>query len=299
MPSPTSRTRTQRGKRGQGDDVGEERTRQGRYSQSLQRGLAILRSFTPERPLLGVVEVAEELDLSRATAHRYLNTLVTLGYLEQDASRKYRLSLRVADLGLAAWNAMGLPVHARHHLVALAKRTSHPVELAVLDGLDALLVDRACPRGSGTRHRRLKEAAAIGCRRPLPHTSAGKVLLACLPAKQRLDLVEQIATQPRDQGAADGRRRPLRSDDAGESRALLSQLQQIRVEGISSAEDELVSGACGIAAPVLGESGEAVAAISVVGDTALIDAVEMIDRFATALLTAAQQISKRLGWEGH
>jgi len=261
--------------------VGEERARQGRYSQSLQRGLAILRSFTPEQPLLGVVEIAEELDLSRATAHRYLNTLVALGYLEQDASRKYRLSLRVADLGLAAWNAMGLPAHARPHLAALAKRTAHPVELAVLDGLDALLVDRVCPPGMGTRHRRLKDAAAIGCRRPLARTSAGKMLLACLPVKQRVELVEQLARE-----------------SVAEPRALLSALQQIRVEGLASAADELVSGAGGIAAPVLSESGETVAAISIVSDTALVDVEDMIDRFATALLSTAQQISKRLGWEG-
>ena len=278
--------------------MGEERGRQGRYSQSLQRGLAILRSFTPDRPLLGVVEIAEELNLSRATAHRYLNTLVSLGYLEQDASRKYKLSLRVADLGLAAWNAMGLPAHARPQLAALAKRTSQPVELAVLDGLDVLLVDRACPRGSGTHHRRLKEAATVGCRRPLPYTSAGKMLLACLPARQRVELVEQLDRRPQRRGVTADRQALLRPQEAANPRTLLSQLQQIRVEGLASAKEELVTGACGIAAPVLSESGEAVAAISIVGDTAHVDTEELIDRFATALLSAAQQISKRLGWEG-
>lgn len=263
-----------------------EGIRDGRYSQSLQRGLAILRSFTADTPRLGVVEIAEELGLSRATAHRYLNTLVSLGYLEQEPSRKYKLSLRVADLGLAAWNAMGLPAHARPQLAALAKRTSQPVELAVLDGLDALLVDRACPRGATARHRRLKESAAVGCRRPLPYTSAGKMLLACLPAKQRLEVIEQLML------------RPKQSSGVADPQALLRKLSQIRLEGLASAEEELIPSTCGLAAPVLSESGETVAAISIIGDTSFIDAEELTDRFASALLSAAQQISKRLGWEG-
>ena len=62
------------------------------YSQSLERGLAILAAFRPTRPLLAVSELARQLELNRSTAHRYVSTLATLGYLRQDgATRKYRL----------------------------------------------------------------------------------------------------------------------------------------------------------------------------------------------------------------
>ncbi len=53
-------------------------------SQSLERGLAILSSFSAERRLIGVSEVASELGLTRSTAHRYIATLARLGYLHQD-----------------------------------------------------------------------------------------------------------------------------------------------------------------------------------------------------------------------
>ena len=56
---------------------------EGRYSQSLERGLAILRAFTPERPWMGIAEIAETLEMSRPTTHRYASTLVALNYLEQ------------------------------------------------------------------------------------------------------------------------------------------------------------------------------------------------------------------------
>lgn len=54
-----------------------------RYSQSLERGLAILRCFRPERSVLGIAEIADRLRMTRSTTHRYVITLVALGFLEQ------------------------------------------------------------------------------------------------------------------------------------------------------------------------------------------------------------------------
>lgn len=90
--------------------------REPRYSQSLERGLAILGCFTPERPVLGIADISDDLGMSRSTTHRYAITLVALGFLEQGASRKYRLGLRVTDLGMSALNSTGLREHARPYL---------------------------------------------------------------------------------------------------------------------------------------------------------------------------------------
>lgn len=70
-----------------------------RCSLSPERGLAILGRFTPERPVHGIAEVADELGMSSLTAHRYMISLVALGYVERCADRKYRLGLQVSDLG--------------------------------------------------------------------------------------------------------------------------------------------------------------------------------------------------------
>src|SRR5947209_16241916 len=125
--------------------------REPRYSQSLERGLAILGCFTPSRPVLGIADIADELGMSRSTTHRYVITLVALGYLEQGASRKYRLGLRVTDLGMSALNATGLREHAHPYLEELRQRSSYTASLAVLDGSDVLYVDRA--RSYGRRRR--------------------------------------------------------------------------------------------------------------------------------------------------
>jgi len=117
--------------------------REPRYSQSLERGLAILGCFTPERPVLGIADIADDLGMSRSTTHRYVITLVALGFLEQGATRKYRLGLRVTDLGMSALNSTGLREHARPYLEELRQRTSYTVNLAVLDGPEIIYVDRA------------------------------------------------------------------------------------------------------------------------------------------------------------
>jgi len=109
----------------------------GNYSQSLQRGLAILSSFQSGRPLLGVSELGRDIGLSRSTTHRYVATLVALGYLQQDpATRKYRLGPRVLDLGFSAINSMELREVAGPHLRELSDETGYTVNMAILDDLD-------------------------------------------------------------------------------------------------------------------------------------------------------------------
>ena len=83
--------------------------------------------------MLGIADIADELGMSRSTTHRYVITLVALGYLEQGASRKYRLGLRVTDLGMSALNSTGLREHAHPYLEELRQRTSYTASLGVLD----------------------------------------------------------------------------------------------------------------------------------------------------------------------
>src|SRR3984893_15351920 len=161
--------------------------REPRYSQSLERGLAILSCFTPKRPVLGIADIADELGMSRSTTHRYVITLVALGYLEQGASRKYRLGLRVTNLGMSALNSTGLREHAHPYLEALRQRTSSTTSLAVLDGSDIVYVDRvrSFRRGKNSVELGLR----LGSRLPAYCTSMGKLLLAYLPETEQKDLI--------------------------------------------------------------------------------------------------------------
>lgn len=62
-----------------------------RYSRSTLRALAVLDAFSPDGTERDLTNVAEDLNLSHATTHRYVNTWVMVGELQQDpATRRYR-----------------------------------------------------------------------------------------------------------------------------------------------------------------------------------------------------------------
>lgn len=82
-----------------------------KYSSSLCAGLGVLDCFSSERPVRGIADMADELDLGRATTHRYARTLVTLGYLEQDDHDQDRPARRArADLNGGSSRESSSPV---------------------------------------------------------------------------------------------------------------------------------------------------------------------------------------------
>ena len=144
-PAQMPRVSSNSSKNGQEGEWSIPSLREPRYSQSLERGLAILGCFTPERPVLGIADIADDLGMSRSTTHRYVITLVALGFLEQGASRKYRLGLRVTDLGMSALNSTGLREHSRPYLEELRQRTIlHRQPVGARRSRDP--VRRSCPQ---------------------------------------------------------------------------------------------------------------------------------------------------------
>jgi IclR family pca regulon transcriptional regulator len=251
-----------------------------RYSHSLQRGLAILAEFTPERPVLGIAEIAGALGMSRATTHRYVTTLVAEGYLEREESRKYRLATGTVDLGMATLNAVGICGHAAPHMRELAQRSGHTVDLAVLDGPEALLIDSARPRGAKGKSTANDE---IGARLPLYCTSAGKVLLASLTEQRRRATISAIDLTP------------LRSTTITSASDLLAQIEKIAAGEIAVDDEERLAGTCSIATGLRDEMGDIVAALSLTAHHGEIDLEGLIRWFSGHLIATGARISKSLG----
>ncbi len=173
--------------------------REPRYSQSLERGLAILECFTPERPVWGIADLAEELGMSRSTTHRYVLTLSALGHLVQGSRRKYRLGLAVTELGMSALSATGLREHAHPPLRELSRRAPYALAIGMLDGPELVYLDRIRPTRRGQRPIDLDLNA--GSRLP-PHCCAmGKLLLASLPEGERRRLLAELTLEQRGPGA--------------------------------------------------------------------------------------------------
>ena len=261
----------------------EANGRPGSYSQSLERGLAILSSFRSGRPLLGVSDLAREVGLSRSTTHRYIATLASLGYLQQDpATRKYRLGPRVLDLGFSAINSMDLRELAAPHLQALSDETGHTVNMAVLDGADILYLERCRTSRQGQRDIDLN--LHIGSRLPAYCTSMGKVLLASLEP----DALDEVLRQTEFH-----RRGPNTLTAKTE---LIAELERVRRDGLATNNEELAYGLRSIAAPVFAQNGDVAAAINLAVHRSMVSFDELLARLVPLLKRTAAEISERIGY---
>jgi IclR family pca regulon transcriptional regulator len=263
---------------------GREHPRDQRFSQSLERGLAVLRCFTPQLPELGISEIADELQMSKSTVHRYAVTLVALGYLEQlNPSHKYRLGLRVIDLGMSALNATGLREHAHPSLQELRQTSGYTVSMAVLDGAEIRYLDRL----PSFRREQAKIDLNLhpGSTLPAHRTALGKVLVAHLPEDE---LRRRIGETGESIGHA---QRTI----AGKN-ALLSELARVRETGLAVSEAEHAPKLLSIAVPVRNDVGDVVAALDITAPSSRISPDQLVDAFKPHLLSTAARISARLGF---
>jgi IclR family transcriptional regulator, pca regulon regulatory protein len=247
-------------------------------SQSLERGLAILGAFTPDRPALGISELAQRLGLTRSTTHRYVATLARLGFLDQDdATRKYRLGIRVLDLGFSVLGSLGLREIAAPHLQRLTAATGHTSNLAIRDDTDVILIDRI--RGRPGRYHHLEFSLHAGSRIPSHCSATGKALLAFLPQPDLDELLDRIELLPRGPRTVTSRA------------TLAAELSQVRRTGIAVNDEELESGLRSIAVPIRSRSGTVVAAINLAIPWSPVAMSELADQFGPVLQATARQIS--------
>lgn len=254
------------------------------YSQSLERGLAILSAFRSGRPLLGVSELGREIGLGRSTTHRYVATLAALGYLTQDApTRKYRLGPRVLDLGFSAINSMELREVAFPHLRRLSDETGYTVNMAILDGSDVVYVERC--RSSQAGQREIDLNLHVGARLPAYCTSLGKCLLAFQPAPAQAVSLDRIDFTQRGPNTIVSRR------------SLEAELKRIRTAGFATNNEELAYGLRSIAAPILSHDGDAVAAINLAAHSSMMPMDRLAEQLSPTLRQAAADISAHLGYQ--
>jgi IclR family transcriptional regulator, pca regulon regulatory protein len=256
--------------------------REPRYSQSLERGLAILACFTPERPVLGIADIADDLGMSRSTTHRYVITLVELGYLKQGAGRKYSLGLRVTNLGMSALNSTGLREQAHPYLQELSQRTSYTASLAVLDRSEIVYVDRVRSLRRGQSE--IDLGLAPGSRLPAYCTAMGKLLLANLPDTEQRETLTSMKLTKRGPNTITSKE------------ALRDELSEVREEDFAVNDEELAPELHSIAAPVRNEAREVVAASSLAAHTSMISLSELVDALSPHLISTADRISARLGY---
>lgn len=257
-----------------------QRPETGRYRiQSIERAVAILNAFSAEEPELGVTDLAERLELHKSTVHRFLVNLEAAGLVERNRhTSRYRLGLRIFELGGLVLQQMNLWDEALPFLEGLVRDSGETGHLAVLDGGEAVYIEKVEAR------RALRIPSAIGRGYPAHATSLGKILLAHLTEDARDAILAERGLVRCTPGT-------ITDPDR-----LRDELELIRTQGFAVDDEEYEEGLRCIGAPILGHTGLVVAAIGIGGPVTRVTP-KRVDELAELVIGAAGSLSRRMGAE--
>lgn len=242
---------------------------------SVRNAARLLKEFSRTDRVLGVSELARRLGLATSTVHRLLATLTAEKLLER-APGGYRLGLVLHDIGANVSPHLDLHEAALPVMATLRHSTGETVQLAVLDGLESVYIDRL------ESPHTVRIFSRVGTRLPATTTSTGKVLLAALPGDE-LDLRLRAWTPQRCT--------PFTIVDEGTLRA---RLREIAERGWAENREESRVGVVSVGAPVHAADGTVVAALSVAAPNDRAGHAPL-RRIRAAVVEAAGVISRRLG----
>ncbi|TIC81766.1 IclR family transcriptional regulator [Nocardioides sp. GY 10127] len=240
--------------------------------QSVSTAAEVLVAFLGAEDL-GVSEVARRLGVAKSTAHRTLSTLAESGLLVRSSvTGRYRLGLRMYELGQVARDREPLHRAALPLLERLHARTGLTVHLAVADGAHVVFVERL--HGASA----LPILGASARRVPAHLTAVGKALAAFDP---------RVAAAAERAGLA-----PATDSSVTGPEEWAACLERVRRDGWARARDESVEGLSSVAVPVRAQNGPVVCAISVAGSTGEVDA--RLGGLVQELRAAATGVGQRL-----
>lgn len=245
-----------------------------RRSRSMEYGLAILQCFTAERPVLRNSDIASAVGISRATSHRYLSTLVGLGYLEQGAERRYLLARNADRPGMAVVNSVRRETRARTILEDLRATTGHTVSMGLLDGARALYIYRLHGHRAGQYE--ADGDLGAGAHVPAHDTAVGKALLSTL-------LDSELRTLLLDMHLDDGE-----ADRTASEAALIVEIQRVKAEGMAASATERGRS---IAMPITRWIDKPILAVELTVPAAAYTPDKLIARFAEPLKHSAGLLS--------
>ncbi|WP_427005632.1 IclR family transcriptional regulator [Pseudarthrobacter sp. H2] len=234
----------------------------------VDRVVRVIEAFPEGVTELQLSELAGRAALPLASAHRLVRQLAGHGLLELGSGGSVRLGLRLWELVNRNSPTLALRQAALPFMDDIQQVLNQNVNLAVLDGREALFVERLSRRGS------VANRAKIAGRMPVHVSSAGLALMANQPAAVQAEYLRGF------------------KDPAGKLRAedVRALLHETAAHGYAQLAGVVDPDTWGIAVPVRNARNRTVAALGVV-----VPLREMrLQALVPALQTAARGIGRQL-----
>ena len=244
--------------------------------QTIEKATQVLDLFSLERPEWGVGEVARALGLPKSTTSELMASLADQRLLSRTGKGRYRLGWRLFELSQTLLDTTEYRVQARKVMKELVECWEETVHLAVLDGVQAVYVEKLQPTPA------IKIwISRTGARLPAHCSGVGKVLLAHSEWEHVAELLEH-------QGMP-----ALTPNTITDLEVLADELEQVRERGCAYDHEETLLGLCCVAAPIYDPRGTVTAAVSISVPDYRFRPTE--SKYTAAILDAARRISGNAG----
>lgn len=248
--------------------------------QSVDRAFRLLEYLAEKGGCASLTELSKGLDLPGSTVHRFLASLMNLGYVDQDdESGKYTLGLKVLTLSSVLLATMDERKFALPIMQKLMTATGETVNLTVRDGIEVVYIEKVEPDSL------VRVFSRIGKRAPVHATGVGKLFLCDLPQYEVIELFKDNALPK------------LTENTIGSIEELLTELELVRKRGYGLDREECEIGARCVAVPIRNHRGQVMYGLSVSGPTHRLPDERMPEILGMAL-DAAYALSVKLGYQG-
>jgi DNA-binding IclR family transcriptional regulator len=214
---------------------------------ALEKGLMILERLSKSEELLRITDIHEQMGIPKTSVFMILSTLETMEYIEKVDDNRYRLTMKLYNIGneiLAKYDIRGI---ARPFMEKLADKLRFTVHLAVLSSGNAVYIEKV----NGPAF--VQFGTKIGQTMPIHSSAVGKVLAAYVD-EQSLDEIIQLNPLVR-----------ATENTITSPETFKKFLIHVRETGYAIEDEEGEIGVRCIGAPIFNRKGKVVAAISVTG----------------------------------
>jgi IclR family KDG regulon transcriptional repressor len=246
--------------------------------QVLDRALAALEVLAARSNECSLVEICRTLKLHKSTAHRLMMVLEQHRLVDKNPDTgRYRLGLKLFELGSKAIGSLDLRRHAKPYLDRLQRELGETVFLCLLDEGQVFYIEKIESQQS------VRTACTVGSRAPAYCTAVGKAMLAELTDAEVNQIVRRSGL------------RAVTPNTITTNSALKAELKAIRRRGFAIDNEEKELGLRCVSAAVRGDSGKMLAALSVSGPAFRVTQ-ERVPEIGVAVKQAATDLSYELGY---
>lgn len=248
--------------------------------QSIERAFGIIEELSSFSRGLHLSDLSSRLNLHPSTVHRLLNTLSSLGYVQKDSSSgKYRLTLRLFEIGSRLVGSANIVTLAKPSLDRLADLTGETIHLVVPEETEVVYLYKSNPSANITM------GSTVGLHNPMYCTGVGKAILAHWDEAdiekmwKRTEIIQYT------------------SHTITNYSDLIKELSAIRQKHYAIDNEEHEYGVKCIAAPIIDIHNNAIAAVSISAPAVRITE-DKIAPYSELIISAASEISMLMGNSG-